>query len=58
MVRLAAGKPVSLPPRVLFHLVAARYGTTPAAVRDWPMDDFLDAVAFLDVTGSGGHRHE
>jgi hypothetical protein len=44
---------------VLYHLVAARYATSPAAVRDWPMDDFLDAVAFLGVTAPpAGHRHE
>lgn len=35
---------------MLYHLVAARYGTTPARVRSWPVDDFLDAVHFLEVT--------
>jgi len=32
-------------------MVAARYGTTPAAVRRWPVDDFLDACGFMVVTG-------
>jgi hypothetical protein len=50
MMRYAAGQPTKLPHRVLLHIVAARYGTTPEAVRDWPADDFLDAVAFLGVT--------
>jgi hypothetical protein len=35
----------------MFHLVAARYGTTPEAVRSWPADDYLDACNFLKVTG-------
>jgi hypothetical protein len=36
--------------RVLYHVIAARYATTPAAVRAWPADDFLDALHFLGVT--------
>jgi hypothetical protein len=36
---------------VLYHVVAARYGTTPAAVRSWPVDDFLMATELLRVTG-------
>lgn len=48
--KAARGEPVRLPLRVLFHVVAATYGTTPAAVRDWPADDFSDAVSFLVVT--------
>jgi hypothetical protein len=43
-----------MPPRVLYHIVAARYATTPAVVRAWPADDFLDAIAFLGVTGERG----
>jgi hypothetical protein len=31
-------------------MVAARYGTTPDRVREWPADDFLDAMNFLEVT--------
>jgi hypothetical protein len=50
MLRYTAGKPTRLPARVLVHLVAARYGTTPEAVREWPADDYLDACAFLGVT--------
>lgn len=52
-MRYAAGKPVTFPRRVLYHLVAARYGTTPDAVRSWPTDDFMDAVSFLGVTRNG-----
>lgn len=55
--RAAAGERTRLPSRVMFHIVAATYGTTPAAVRAWPADDFLDAVAFLQLTApSGGRR--
>jgi hypothetical protein len=50
MLRYTNGQPTRLPPRVLVHLVAARYGTTPEAVREWPADDYLDACAFLGVT--------
>ena len=42
-----------LPFRVKCHLVAARYGTTPERVREWPADDFLDAVSLLGVTSGG-----
>ena len=51
MTLLAENGKGTVPPRVLFHLVAARYGTTPEAVRGWPADDYFDAVAFLRVTG-------
>ena len=53
-MRYVNGKPARLPPKVLVHMVAARYGTTPEAVRHWPADDFLDACNFLGVTG-GSH---
>lgn len=49
--RAARGEPTRLPLRVRIHQVAARYGTTPELVRDWPVDDFSDAIAFLEVTG-------
>jgi len=49
--RYARGQSTALPLRVLWHLVAARYGTTPDDVREWPADDFLDACALLGVTG-------
>jgi hypothetical protein len=52
LLRAAAGKPTALPLRVQYHVVAARYGTTPDAVRNWPADDFADAMNFLKVTGS------
>lgn len=49
-MRYEKGERVTFPHRVLVHMVAARYATTPEAVRDWPADDFLDAVNFLGVT--------
>jgi len=49
-VRYREGTPTRLPPRVMVHLVAARYGTTPEAVRNWPADDFMDACNLLGVT--------
>jgi hypothetical protein len=52
LLRAAAGKPTALPLRVQYHVVAAHYGTTPDRVREWPADDFTDAMAFLRVTGS------
>lgn len=48
--RYARGKPASLPFRVRVHLVAARYGQSPAAVRAWPADDFADACSLIGVT--------
>ena len=53
MTRYADGQRVRFPQRVLVHMVAARYGTTPEAVRDWPADDYLDAIALLGVTKNG-----
>lgn len=52
-MRYQDGQPVKFPTRVLVHMVAARYGTSPDEVRDWPADDFLDAVQFLGVTNGG-----
>ena len=51
MTLLAENGKGTVPPRVLFHIIAARYGTTPQAVREWPADDYLDAVNLLRVTG-------
>lgn len=51
MARLRRGERARLPHDVLVHLVAARYGQTPASVREWPADDFTMAVATLQVTG-------
>lgn len=48
---LAKGDRAAVPFRLRVHLVAARYGTTPEAVRAWPADDFGDACKFLEVTG-------
>lgn len=50
MLKFREGQPASFPPRVLFHLVAARYGTTPAAVREWPADDFATACELLGIS--------
>lgn len=50
MRRLAHGDPASLPPTVLVHMVAARYGQTPEAVRRWPADDFAMALSCMPVT--------
>jgi hypothetical protein len=49
--KIGRGDPATIPDRLAFHLIAARYGTTPAAVREWPADDYLDARAFLAATG-------
>ena len=51
MLRYLDGQPTRLPYRVQVHMVAARYGTTPGKVRDWPADDFMDALGFMGVTG-------
>jgi hypothetical protein len=51
--KYANGEPTKLPLRLRYHLVAARYGTTPDKVREWPADDFADAVSFLGVTRNG-----
>ena len=53
MARYQRGERTRLPFRVQVHLVAARYGTTPEAVRAWPAGDFRDALSFLAITG--GH---
>lgn len=50
MNQLARGESAALPLRYLVHRVAARYGQSPAAVRDWPADDFMDAVGMLPAT--------
>ncbi len=42
--------PVKLPLRVRVHMVAALYGQSPAQVRQWPADDFMDALNFRPVT--------
>lgn len=52
-MRYAEGKPTKLPLHVQIHLVAARYGQTPAQVREWPADDFAEAIQLLGVTRGG-----
>ena len=54
LLRYRDGKASRMPTRVLVHIVAARYGTTPDRVREWPADDFLDACNYLGVTDNGG----
>lgn len=56
MLRYLDGKPTRLPPAVQVHMVAARYGQSPAQVREWPADDFLMAMNVREVTGDGGNR--
>lgn len=53
MLRYQAGKRAKLPFRVQVHLIAARYGQTPDQVKEWPADDFMDALSFLGVTHGG-----
>lgn len=53
-MRYARGKRAGLPVEVLVALVAARHGTSPAAVRDWPADDFAMCAALLGITGLVG----
>lgn len=52
MNRMLAGgdTPIRVPLRIQYHMVAVLYGTTPEAVRQWPADDFLDAMHFRSVT--------
>ena len=33
------------------HLLAIRYATTAEAVRGWPADDYLTAIALYQYTG-------
>jgi hypothetical protein len=51
LLRAAAGTPTRLPMWVITHLVAARYGTSPRAVREeWGAADVLEAAALLEFT--------
>ena len=47
---VARGEGATLPFRLQVQMVAARYGQSPAAVRQWPAPDFLDALAMLPAT--------
>lgn len=51
LLRYQEGTATRLPLRARIHMVAARYATTPDEVREWPVDDFLDAMNLLGVTG-------
>lgn len=51
LYKMTKGEPTKVPLRISWHVIAARYGTTPADVREWPADDFIDALAFIGVTG-------
>lgn len=50
MLRYREGQAVRLPFTAQVHLVAARYGQSPEQVRDWPADDFMDALHFEGLT--------
>lgn len=58
MALLREGEQAVIPYRLAVHMVAARYGTTPVRVRDWPADDFSDAVNMLSVTGGASVRRQ
>jgi hypothetical protein len=48
--RIGRGEPSRLPIRYEVALVAAAHGTSPEDVRDWPADDYHDALAMLPLT--------
>lgn len=56
--RYAAGRRARVPFRFAVHLIAARYGTSPAAVRAWPAGDYLDALTMLPYTAPAAPRAE
>ena len=47
---VARGENATLPFRLQVHMVAARYGLSPASVRRWPASDFMDALTMLPAT--------
>lgn len=51
MLRYQEGEGTRFPLYVRMHMVAARYGTTVAAVREWPADDYVMAENLLPITG-------
>lgn len=51
VLAMVTGEATMPPFRLQVHLVAARYGQRPDQVREWPADDFLEAVAVLPATG-------
>lgn len=58
VARIGGGRGGPVPFRLAVHLVAARYGTTPARVRAWPADDFADALNMLEATAPWRPRRE
>jgi hypothetical protein len=44
---IARGERTRIPDELAVYLVAAAFGTTPAAVREWPADEFLFARGIL-----------
>ena len=48
---LAETGKAAVPHEVMFHLVAARYGMSPAKVRAMDARDYLIAVQLLRITG-------
>lgn len=51
MLRYKEGEAVNFPFAVRVHLVASRYGQSPAQVREWPASDFLVACRLLEISG-------
>lgn len=45
LLRWREGSAARIPIVAMQHHIARRYGTSPAAVREWAADDFLMAVA-------------
>lgn len=52
--RAARGERARLPYRVTRQIVAARYGQSPSSIDDWPVADFTDALATLELTAPLG----
>ena len=51
MLRYKEGQAVNFPFDVRVHLVASRYGQSPAQVREWPVGVFLVACKLLEISG-------
>lgn len=47
VLHITRGERARIPDELAVFLVAAAFGTTPAAVREWPADDFLFARGVL-----------
>lgn len=44
---IARGKKATLRGELAVHMVASAYGQSPEAVREWPAEDYLNALEFL-----------